>query len=147
MKLHDLRPNEGAHAKGRRVGRGIGTGRGKTSGAGQKGQKARSGGSIPAYFEGGQLPLVRRLPYRRGFTNPDRVEYEFVNLAQLERLPADAPVTIETLRAARLLRRKKLPVKILGRGTLTKALQVQANAFSASAKAAIEAAGGSAVEI
>lgn len=147
MKLHDLRPNVGAHQKGRRVGRGWGSGRGKTSGAGQKGQKARSGGSIPPYFEGGQLPLVRRLPYRRGFTNPHRVEYTVVNLSQLERLAAESVVTIEMLREARLVRKKNLPVKILGRGTLTKPLQVQVNAFSAAAKAAIEAAGGSAVEV
>lgn len=147
MKMHELGPNAGAHQKRRRVGRGWGSGRGKTAGAGTKGQKARAGGSIPAYFEGGQLPLVRRLPYRRGFTNPFRVEYAIVNLGQLQRLPEGTEVTPESLREVRLVRKKGPPVKILGGGELTKPLHVQAHAFSAAARAAIEAAGGSVAEI
>ena len=89
MKLHELAPPKGAHETRRRVGRGLGSGRGKTSGKGVKGQKSRSGGRIPPYFEGGQLPLVRKLPYRRGFNNPFRIEYEVVNLDQLENLTDD----------------------------------------------------------
>src|ERR671914_2071911 len=85
MKLHDLKPAAGSHRKRRRIGRGLGSGRGTTAGKGQKGQKARAGGGVPPYFEGGQLPLVKRLPYRRGFTNPNRVEYRPVNVSALGR--------------------------------------------------------------
>lgn len=147
MKQHELQPPEGAHRKRRRVGRGSGSGRGKTAGAGSKGQKARSGGGVPPYFEGGQLPLVRKLPYKRGFKNPFRVEYAVVNVGQLERLEADADVTPESLRTAGLVGKKDLPVKVLGAGTLTKSLKVQAHAFSESARKAIEAAGGSVLEL
>src|SRR5690349_13836678 len=144
MKLHELRPPEGAHRERRRVGRGLGSGRGKTAGKGTKGQKARSGGGVPPYFEGGQLPLVRRLPYRRGFTNPFRVEYEVVNLDQLEALDAGTTITVEALTQRGLVRRDDKPLKILGRGSLTKALTVQANAFSRAAQEAIQKAGGKA---
>lgn len=147
MKQHELQPPEGAHRKRRRVGRGYGSGRGKTSGAGTKGQKARSGGGVPPYFEGGQLPLVRKLPYKRGFKNPFRVEYAVVNVGQLERLEVDAEITPDTLRAAGLVGKRDQPVKVLAAGKLSKALKVQAHAFSASARKAIEAAGGSAVEL
>ena len=147
MKQHELASPDGSHRHRRRVGRGYGSGRGKTSGAGTKGQKARSGGNVPPYFEGGQLPLVRKLPYRRGFTNPFRVEYEVVNVGQLERLEAGSEVTPETLRAAGLIGKKSLPVKVLGAGSLSKKLTVQAHAFSGSARAAVEAAGGEAVEL
>ena len=142
MKLHELTPPAGAKTERRRVGRGLGSGRGKTSGKGMKGQKSRSGGKIPLYFEGGQLPLVRKLPYRRGFNNPFRVEYEVVNLDQLAALDADGDVTPVVLRAAGLVRRNQKPVKVLARGTLEKALTVHAHAFSAAARQAIEAAGG-----
>lgn len=143
MKLHDLRPDEGSTKKRKRVGRGIAAGQGKTAGRGTKGQKARQGGAKPAYFEGGQLPLVRRLPFKRGFTNIFRIEYEEVNLAQLaERFEKDAEVTPETLVAARLIRDPDAPVVILGRGELDKSLKVKAHRFSKSARAKIEAAGG-----
>ncbi len=112
-----------------------------------KGQKARSGGGVPPYFEGGQLPLVRKLPYRRGFTNAFRVEYEVVNLDQLETLPGGSEVTPGSLRATGLIRRGNDRVKILARGALTKSLTVRAHAFSAAARQAIDAAGGSAEEI
>src|SRR6266545_2087946 len=146
MKLHELAPPEGAHRERRRVGRGLGSGRGKTSGKGVKGQKARAGGGVPPYFEGGQLPLVRKLPYRRGFTNPFRVEYEVVNLDQLEAL-ADTTVTPEALRAAGLISKGRAPVKVLARGTVTKKLTVHAHRFSVAARNAITAAGGSVVQI
>jgi large subunit ribosomal protein L15 len=142
MKLHELAPPKGAKTERRRVGRGLGSGRGKTSGKGMKGQKSRSGGKIPLYFEGGQLPLVRRLPYRRGFNNVFRVEYEVVNLDQLEKLEASGEVTPEVLRAAGLVRRNHKPVKVLARGSLEKSVAIQAHAFSAAARQAIEAAGG-----
>src|SRR3954449_9384107 len=103
MKLHELRPPKGSTSERRRIGRGLGSGRGKTSGKGHKGQKARSGGGVPLYFEGGQLPLVRRLPYRRGFKNPFRVEFAVVNVAQLAGLPAGATVTADTLVGAGFL--------------------------------------------
>src|SRR3954454_5638209 len=119
MKMHELAPPDGARHERRRVGRGLGSGRGKTSGKGHKGQKARSGGGVPAYFEGGQLPLVRRLPYRRGFRNPFRVEYATVNVGQLAELPAGTTVTVETLVEGGLLKRSEGPVKILGDGALT----------------------------
>ena len=141
MKLHELAPPKGSRTERRRVGRGHGSGRGKTSGKGVKGQKSRSGGKIPPYFEGGQLPLVRKLPYRRGFNNPFRVQYEIVNLADLERV-SETSISPETLRAAGLIRRGKQPVKVLGQGTLNRAVTIEAHAFSASARTAIEAAGG-----
>lgn len=147
MKLHELSAPAGARPARRRLGRGLGSGRGKTAGKGAKGQKARSGGSIPPYFEGGQLPLVRRLPYRRGFRSLARVEYEVVNLDQLDRFPEGEDVTPDSLRAARLVRNRKQPVKVLARGTITKPLIIHAHAFSASARAALESGGGSTVEL
>ncbi len=140
-ELHDLSPTKGSHRNRKRLGRGPGSGTGKTSGRGEKGQKARSGGSIHAYFEGGQMPLVRRIP-KRGFTNRDRVEYQVVNVRELERF--DGKVDLTTLRAAGLVGSTQQPVKILGEGELTKALEVEAHAFSESARKKIEAAGGSA---
>lgn len=147
MKQHEFASPDGAHRRRRRVGRGYGSGRGKTSGKGTKGQKSRSGGSVPPYFEGGQLPLVRKLPYRRGFTNPFRVEYAPVNVGQLEQLEAGAEVTPESLRTAGLVGKRDLPIKVLAAGTLSKALQVQAHAFSKRAREIIEAAGGTVVEL
>src|SRR4051794_21123460 len=111
MKLHELKPPKGSTSERRRIGRGLGSGRGKTSGKGHKGQKARSGGGVPLSFEGGQLPLVRRLPYRRGFNNPFRVEYEVVNLDQLEALEATS-VDQEVLRSRGMIRSNKKPLKI-----------------------------------
>lgn len=144
MKLHDLRPAPGAKKERKRVGRGISAGQGKTAGRGTKGQNARTGGGVKLYFEGGQLPLVRRLPFKRGFTNIHRVEYAEVNLDQL----ADASlfpsgvVTPETLVEAGLLRDLNKPVVILGRGDVDRALTVKAHRFSASAREKIEKAGG-----
>src|SRR3954467_9633846 len=105
MQQHDLWSPNGARKTRRRVGRGLGSGRGKTAGKGTKGQKARSGGGVPPYFEGGQLPLVRRLPYRRGFKNPFRVEYEVVNLDQLEALTDVSAVTPDLLHKLGVIRK------------------------------------------
>lgn len=140
MRLNDLRPAQGSHQKKTRRGRGLGSGLGKTAGRGHKGQKARSGGSIRPGFEGGQMPLQRRLP-KRGFKNPFRVEFEVVNLAELNQFAPDTIVTIDLLKDHRLVRRN-LPVKVLGDGQLDRALIVQVNAFSKSAREKIEAASG-----
>lgn len=140
MRLHDLVPNAGARKTKTRRGRGLGSGLGKTAGRGHKGQKARSGGSIRPGFEGGQMPLQRRLP-KRGFVNPFRVEYEVVNLGALTIFEPNTTVTIELLKERRLVRRN-LPVKVLGEGELDRALVVQVNAYSKSAKEKIEALSG-----
>src|SRR5207249_3468609 len=140
VKIHELKPPVGSRQERRRVGRGLGSGRGKTSGKGVKGQKSRAGGGVPPYFEGGQLPLVRKLPYRRGFTNPFRIEYEVVNLDQLEALGDTTEVTPEVLRAAGLIGKGRAPVKVLARGSLTKKLTVHSHKFSAAARGAITAA-------
>ena len=163
MKLHDLRPAKGAHHPRKRVGRGIAAGGGKTAGRGTKGQKARAGAAIPAWFEGGQTPLQMRIPKLHGFKNRFRVEYEVVNLSRIAALveagifePGDAPgarkagsgkvapITInqEILRAAGLVSTLKKPLKVLGNGDLSAALFVVADAFSRSAVTKIEAAGG-----
>lgn len=144
MKLHDLQPAPGSHTKKTRVGRGISAGKGKTAGrgtkgAGARGQSARKG----AYFEGGQLPLVRRLPFKRGFNNIFRVEYQEVNLAQLETLDAGTTVTPEILAANGWIRDAAKPVVVLGGGELTKQLTVRAHRFSKSAQEKISKAGGS----
>ena len=139
-ELHDLSPSRGSHRGRKRVGRGMGSGTGKTSGRGQKGQGSRSGGGVSAHFEGGQMPLVRRLP-KRGFTNINRVEYQVVNLRDLEAM--DGAVTLEALKGAGLIGNFRHPVKILGTGEVTKALAVEAHAFSKSAREKIESAGGS----
>ena len=143
-ELHDLSPSPGSTRPRKRVGRGPGSGHGKTSTRGQKGQKARSGGSILPMFEGGQMPLHRRIP-KRGFKNIDRVEYQVVNVRDLERF--DASVSLASLKDAGLVRSTSKPVKILGVGEVAKALSVSAHAFSGSARAKIEAAGGSVVVI
>ena len=139
MKLHDLAPPPGSTKAKRRVGRGIAGKGGKTAGRGTKGQLARN--KVPAGFEGGQLPLMQRIPKLKGFKNPFRVEYTPVNLAALDALGVDE-VTIESLVEAGVVRPKAL-VKILGQGTLTRSVRVSAHAFSKSAEAAITAAGGS----
>jgi large subunit ribosomal protein L15 len=168
MKLHDLRPAVGARTRRTRVGRGIAAGGGKTAGRGTKGQKARAGGSIPAWFEGGQTPLHQRIPKLRGFKNPFKTEFEIVNLSRIAALvelgalepgelpgtargegtakPAKpAPITInqELLRAVGAVRTLDKPLKILGQGEIDRPLFVVADAFSKSAVAKIEAAGGS----
>lgn len=141
MKLNELSPAKGARKNRKRVGRGTGSGLGKTSGRGHKGQKSRSGGNIPAWFEGGQLPLTRRLPIK-GFTNYTRREYEVVNLSDLERSGLEGTVTIAVLRAAGIVTRSRKPVKVLAMGEVTKALDLKVNAVSAKAREKIEAAGG-----
>ena len=166
MKLHDLRPAEGSRTERTRVGRGIAAGKGKTAGRGTKGQKARAGGGIPPWFEGGQTPLHMRIPKLRGFKNRFRIEYEVVNVGAISALaergafdgPVSAaglskaakaakaaPITInqDILRAVGLVRTLNKPLKILGTGELDTALFVVADAFTASARAKIEAAGGS----
>ncbi len=147
MKLHDLRPSEGSKKKGKRVGRGAGSGKGKTSGKGMAGQKARSGPGPYRTFEGGQNRLVKRMPFKRGFNNIWRVEYEVVNLKQLHDWPQDVEVTPEALLKARVVRHKNVPVKVLGDGDLPRALTVHAHKFSGSARQKIEAAGGTVVEL
>jgi large subunit ribosomal protein L15 len=138
--IHDLRPSPGStHAK-KRVGRGPGSGHGKTAGRGNKGQKSRSGYRHQRGFEGGQMPLHRRVP-KRGFTNIFRIEYDIVNISDLDRFEAGAAVTPDALAGLRLARKTR-PVKILGDGAIAKALTVSAHKFSAGARAAIEAAGG-----
>jgi large subunit ribosomal protein L15 len=141
MKLSDLRPAQGSNKKPKRVGRGDGSGHGKTSGRGHKGQGARSGGGTRPGFEGGQMPLQRRLP-KRGFHNPFRVEMTVINLEQLETFPSGSEVTPELLAEKGLLRGKNPKVKILGTGPLTKRLKVKAHGSSTKAREKIEACGG-----
>jgi len=163
MKLHDLQPAPGSRRARKRVGRGIAAGQGKTAGRGTKGQKARAGGTIPAWFEGGQTPLHVRIPKLRGFRNPRKIEYEVVNLGAIARLvevgalePGElpgqkraagkpAPITVnqEILRATGLVRTLDKPLKVLGHGEISAPLFVVADAFSRTAVAKIEAAGGS----
>ncbi len=141
MKLNELKYSEGARRKSKRIGRGHGSGHGKTAGKGHKGQNARSGGGVPLGFEGGQTPLYRRIP-KRGFTNVNRVDYAVVNVESLNQFEDNTHVDVETLKAARLVRQELDGVKILGNGELTKKLTVSAHKFSKSAVAAIEQAGG-----
>jgi len=143
MKLHDLKPTKGSKTKKSRVGRGIAAGKGKTAGRGTKGQKARGRMHKKAYFEGGQLPLVRRLPFKRGFTNLFRVEYQEVNLDAInERFEDGATVNPESLVEKGLLRDVDDPVVILARGDLEKKLTIQAHRISKSAAEKVEKAGG-----
>ena len=141
MKLHELKPAEGSRKVRNRVGRGIGSGNGKTSGRGHKGQNARSGGGVRPGFEGGQNPLFRRIP-KRGFTNINRKEYAIVNLEALNRFEDGAEVTAALLLETGIVSNEKAGIKVLGHGTLSKKLTVKAHKFSASAKEAIENAGG-----
>lgn len=144
MQLHDLKSPPGSRKQKKRVGRGMASGTGKTSGRGIKGQKARSGGAKGPYFEGGQLPLVRRLPFRRGFTNIRRVEYAPVNVEFLQERFSEGQqeVTPEALMEAGVIKKSDKAVAILGNGDITVALTVKAHRFSKSAKEKIEAAGG-----
>ena len=146
MELSNLKPKKGARHAKKRVGRGPGSGHGKTSGRGEKGQKSRSGFSRQPGFEGGQMPLHRRLP-KRGFTNIFKKEYAVVNLSDLERFDNGATVDEAALRQAGLVKGQNDGVKVLGNGKLSKKLTVSATKFSATAKQAIEAAGGSVQEI
>jgi large subunit ribosomal protein L15 len=144
MKLHELRPAEGSKKRRKRVGRGIAAGQGKTAGRGMKGQKARSGGNLPPYFEGGQLPLVRRLPFARGvgFRDPWRVQFTPVNLERLHGFEEGSVVNPESLAEAGIIKRSDELVVILGQGDVDVSLTVQAHRFSKSARSKIEDAGG-----
>lgn len=144
MRIHDLSPQKGARKAKKRIGRGPGSGHGKTACRGQKGQKSRSGGRVRPGFEGGQMPLQRRLP-KRGFTNPFRVEFKAVNLRDLERFEAGSSVGPEELIGAGLIG-KHDRVKLLGQGDITRSLQVKVHRVSGSARSKVEAAGG-AVEL
>ena len=142
MKLHELSPAEGSKKAVKRIGRGAGSGQGKTAGKGHKGAKARSGYSRRPGFEGGQMPLQRRVP-KRGFNNIFRTEYAVVNVASLEeRFDANATVDAESLKACGLIKKELDGIKVLGNGEITKALTVKVSAISESAKAKTEAAGG-----
>lgn len=143
MKLHELSPNAGANKASKRIGRGHGSGQGKTAGKGHKGQKARSGGGVRPGFEGGQMPLTQRIP-KRGFNNIFADKVVALNVSDLERFNDGITVDAEILKAAGLVKGKYDVIKILGNGELTKNLTVKANAFSASAKEKIEKAGGKA---
>jgi large subunit ribosomal protein L15 len=143
MKLSDLKPAAGSNKKRKRVGRGDGSGHGKTSCRGHKGQGARSGGGTKPGFEGGQMPLQRRLP-KRGFHNPFRIEMSVVNIEQLELFPSGSEVTPELLAQQGLVHGKNKRIKILGDGVLSKPLIVRAHGFSAKAKEKIEGSGGKA---
>jgi len=143
MRLEELKPAAGATKKSKRVGRGVGSGSGKTAGKGHKGQKARSGGVKGAGFEGGQMPLQRRLP-KRGFTNIFRKEYSVVNLQDLEAMTGADPITPEVLMQRGLIKDMKNGVKVLGTGELKVKLTVRAHKFSKSAMEKIQAAGGKA---
>ena len=146
MELSNLKPKKGARHAKKRVGRGPGSGHGKTSSRGEKGQKSRSGFSRKLGFEGGQMPLHRRLP-KRGFTNIFKKEYAVINLADLERFDNGATVDEAALRQAGLVKGQNDGIKVLGNGKLSKKLTVSATKFSATAKSAIEAAGGTVQEI
>lgn len=142
MKLSDLRMPKGANKDRKRVGRGHGSGYVKTAGKGTKGQKARTGGSLPPRFQGGQTPIQQQLPYKRGFTNIWKTEYNLVNLAQLGGIEAGSQVTPDSLKQIGLLRDTEKPLKILGDGDLSSALHITAHKVSESARQKIEAAGG-----
>ena len=145
MQLHDLKPRPGARHRVKRLGCGESSGHGKTSGKGHKGQKARSGGSIRPGFEGGQMPLIRRLP-KRGFNNASfRVNYAIVNLSELNNFESGSRVDEEALRKHGLVRGRFAGLKVLARGELTKSLTVEADKFSEAARQRIEQAGGSVI--
>jgi large subunit ribosomal protein L15 len=146
MELNNLRPSIGSTKNRKRIGRGTGSGHGKTATKGHKGQKARSGGSIKAGFEGGQMPLQRRLP-KRGFTPLHRIEYSLVNIGQLDIFESGSTIDILTLVSNGLIKSDRFAVKILGNGDIVKPFKVAANKFSQSAKEKIIAAGGSFEEI
>jgi large subunit ribosomal protein L15 len=146
MKLHDLKPATGSHRKSKRIGRGPGSGKGKTGGKGMMGQKARSGPNPSRAFEGGQNPMVRRMPYLRGFKNRWRIEYQIINVGQMNDWPQDHELSIEDMITNGVIDKKR-PLKILGDGDLTVKLSIQAHKVSASARQKIEAAGGTITEI
>lgn len=144
MRLHDLYPAPGSTQEKKRIGRGRGSGWGKTAGKGHKGQKARAGGGVRPGFEGGQTPLYRRLPQRKGFRNINKIYYAVVNLDDLETFDAGTEITVLKLIEAGLIKRVNDGVKVLGNGELTKALNVKVNKFSKTAEEKIKAVGGTA---
>ena len=146
MKLHDLKPAEGSRTKAKRVGRGIGSGIGKTSGKGHKGAKARSGGGKGPGFEGGQMPLMRRIP-KSGFKNIFRKEYAEINIQSLERFEDGTVVNLALLKEAGMVKGAKDGLKVLGGGEFSRKLTVQASRFTGSAREKIEQAGGKAEEV
>ncbi|MBI4639221.1 MAG: 50S ribosomal protein L15 [Candidatus Tectomicrobia bacterium] len=146
MKLSELKPPKGARGPRKRIGRGPGSGQGKTAGKGHKGQKARSGGHVPPWFEGGQMPLQRRLP-KRGFRNRFHKEYAIINLSLLNTFENGTEVTPQFLKESRRVKALLDGIKVLGDGELTKSLTVRAHRFSAAAREKIEAAGGKALVI
>jgi len=143
MKLGDIKAPKGANKDRKRVGRGHGSGHVKTAGRGTKGQKSRTGGNVPARFQGGQTPIQQQLPYKRGFTNIWSIRYNLVNLGQLSSIEAGTALTPEKLLELGLVRDPGLPLKVLGDGELTGALHISAHKVSAGAREKIEAAGGS----
>lgn len=142
MEQHQLKPPEGARHKRKRVGCGDGSGHGSYSGRGCKGQKSRSGGGVRPGFEGGQLPLIKRLPHKRGFTSIFKTEYEIVNVGQLRIFPPNSEVTPQALFDAGLVKNRTRPIKVLGDGEIDRPLVVKASKFSASAEKKILAVGG-----
>ena len=142
MKLHDLRPNQGSKKNRKRVGRGYGSGMGKTSGRGMNGQNSRAGGGVPLWHQGGDTPFYRRMPKKPGFKNFNRVEYQEVNLEHLSQFRKDSVVTREKMREVELINTLSRPVVILGRGDMKKPLKVKAHRFSRKAVEKIEKAGG-----
>ena len=147
MKLNELQvPKEATSKPTKRLGRGSATGQGGTSGKGHKGQRSRSGGGVRRGFEGGQMPLIRRVP-KRGFTNIFRTNYEIVNLSDIANKNLDGEITPEVLKSTGLIKNSKMKVKILGMGKITKALNIKAHSFSKSAREKIEKAGGTIEEI
>ena len=144
MKLHDLKPAPGSTRNRKRVGRGHGSGHVMTAGRGTKGQKARSGGRVRPGFEGGQNPIYQRMPYKRGFKNYFKKEFEVVNIGAIEAFGLESPITPESLHKRGVIRSTRKPLKVLGDGELAAAVEVHAHKFSASALAKIEAAGGKA---
>ena len=147
LKLNNIGAPRGANRDNKRRGRGIGSGQGKTGGRGHKGQKARSGGGVRPGFEGGQNPLIKKLPQKRGFVNPFRVEYAIINVGTLNSFEAGTEITPEFLVEHNLIKNTKAPVKILATGELDRALTVKAKRFTVAAKNKIEAAGGKVEEI
>lgn len=143
MKLHELKPNPGAHKERNRVGRGISAGQGKTAGRGTKGQKARAGWGGKLYFQGGNLPFFRRLPFKRGFTNINRVEWNEINLEQLQGVEAGTEITPELLDEAGMLKHAANPVVLMGRGDIEVAIKAKVHRVTKGAREKIEAAGGS----
>ncbi len=142
MNLTELKSNKGARHRKKRLGRGNGSGKGTYSGKGMNGQKARSGGNVRPGFEGGQTPFIQKMPKYRGFKNPNRTEYQIINVKDLEKFEEGATVNAETLKEKGLIAKKNLPVKILGDGELTKKLTVNADKISKSAEEKIKKAGG-----